>query len=48
MACTRHGSRAAGWRNDDGELRPHKGPVPENPDLLNLASAVELRSPLPD
>ncbi len=44
MARTRGGLSAAGRSNDDGELRPHKGPVPENADFLNLAGAIELQS----
>src|SRR5262249_28536078 len=42
VARTRHGLSAAGRGDHDGEFRPHKGPVPENLDLLNLACAVEL------
>src|SRR5215472_13659249 len=42
MTLTRYGLSAAGRGDHDSEFRPHKGPVPENLDLLNLACAVEL------
>lgn len=43
MARTRHWLTMAGRGNDDGEFGPHKRPLPENLDLLNLARAVESR-----
>ena len=46
MTCTRHGLSPAGRSNNNGELCPHKGPIPENSDLLNLAPAVKSWSSL--
>src|SRR5262245_53202725 len=42
MTCAGHGLSAAGWGNHDGELGPHKRPVAENLDLLNLTGAGKL------
>jgi hypothetical protein len=45
MTCTRGGLSLAGRSNNDGELRSHKGPIPANSDLLNLAPPVKLWRP---
>src|SRR6187549_3599650 len=43
MACSCDRGASSWWGRHNGESAPHKGPVAEHRDLLNLAGSVECR-----